>query len=171
MRQRRSRESRLNHSTCVSDVYGDWSSERHSRPPACRSFQMNAGEHDKSISGFALHNCCCTVWIFGNNITPARKLRPILPIHIERLASGKRNQDCLFVDSLVLIGKEVESEPRRKVHSVVSRISAEESSGTDSQIMHAILCDCVADGCGSRCAEVLANGDRIPARDDEQRVT
>ncbi len=49
---------------------------------------MDAGEHHESISGFALHNCSCTVWIFGNNITPARKLRPVLPVHIERAAIG-----------------------------------------------------------------------------------
>src|SRR5437016_5652851 len=132
MRQGRSRESRLNHGTCVSDIYGHWSRELHSRSPVCRGLRMDAGERHESISVFALYDRFSAVWIFGNNITPTRKLRSVFPVHIERLASWKRDRDCLFVDSIVLIGEEVEPEPRRKVHSVVDRISAEEGSGTDS---------------------------------------
>jgi hypothetical protein len=105
---------------------------------------MDAGEHHKSISGFALYDRGSAIGILGNNITPARKLRPILPVHIKPTGTVQRDCNCLLIDTFAFIRLEVEPHTRGKVHSVVSRISAKESAGTDSQIMQAILCDRVA---------------------------
>src|ERR1700674_2180358 len=75
------------------------------------------------------------------------------------------------MNSLVFIGVKVEPHACGEIHSVVNGISPEESSGTNSEVMQAIIFDRTSDHRRRVSTETLTDRDRVPPGDDHQLVS
>src|ERR1700720_4744051 len=129
---------------------------------------MDAGEDYESLAGLAFDDRRRAIGKFGDNRTPPGKLGTVLPVHIQRSATGEGDFYRLDMNPLVFIGVKVERRARREIHSVVNGISPEESSGKNSQVVQAIIFDRTSDHrCGVH-TETFTDRDRVPAGDDHQ---
>src|ERR1700694_1790998 len=132
---------------------------------------MDAGEDYESLARLAFDDRRRAIGKFGDNRAPPGKLGTVLPVHIQRSATGKGDFDRLHMNPLVFIGVKVERHACREIHSVVNGISSEESSGTNSQVMQAIIFHRTTDHRCSVSSETLTDGDRVPAGYDHQLVS
>src|SRR5207253_4654575 len=132
---------------------------------------MDTGEDYESLAGLAFGDRRRAIGKFGDNRAPPRKLGTVLPVHIQRSATGKGNFDRLHMNPLVFIGVKVEPHPRSEIHSVISGISPKESSGTNSEIMQAIIFHRTSDHRRGARSETPTDRDRVPAGDDHQLVS
>src|SRR5216684_2835309 len=71
----------------------------------------------------------------------------------------------------VFIGIKVEPHACGEIHSVVNGISPKESSGTNSEVMQAIIFDRTSDHRCGVSSETPTDRDRVPAGDDHQLVS
>src|SRR6266446_4766474 len=132
---------------------------------------MDAGEDYESLAGLAFGDRRRAIGKFGDNRAPPGKLGTVLPVHVQRSAAGKGDQYRLHMNPLVFIGVKVEPYARCEIHSVVSGISPKESSGTNSEVMQAIIFDRTSDHrCGTR-SETPTDRNRVPAGHDHQLVS
>lgn len=131
---------------------------------------MHAGKHHESISRHALCNRRGAVWIGCNNIAPARKLRAVIPVHIQRTATGRCNFDRFQMDALKFRLIKIEGYTRGEIHPVVDRKPAKESARTDPQVVQSVLRHRIMDRGRSISAEIVSDHDRVSAWDDQQCV-
>src|SRR5882672_9178889 len=80
---------------------------------------MNPREHHPSVSGGSLHNGRSSVWVFGNNVTPARKLGAVLPVVVKRHRSGNLNPHRRLPNVPIFQGIELEAYAFREIGSVI----------------------------------------------------
>src|SRR6266853_5038769 len=98
-------------------------------------------------------------------------LGTVLPVHIQRSATGKGDFDRLHMNPLVFIGVKVEPHACREIHPVVNGISPEESSSTNSQVTQAIVFHRASDHRCGVSSETPTDRNRVPAGDDHQLVS
>ena len=131
---------------------------------------MNARENDPSLSECPFHGGGGSVRVVVDNCAPARKLRSVLPILIERMSTGIRNRDRRLPDT-PRFGS-VEPKPRTcsQIQSVVGRVAGNESTRADSQIVQPIMYRVMNIQCAG-CRQAVTDGFEIPARNDEQTIS
>src|SRR3984893_13070764 len=132
---------------------------------------MDAGEDYESLAGLAFDDRRRAIGKFGDTRAPPGRLGTVLPVHIQRSATGKGDFDRLHMNPLVFIGIKVEPHACREIHSVVNGISPEESSGTNSEVMQAIIFHRTSDHRCGAASETPADRSRVPAGDDHLLVS
>src|ERR1700674_5953921 len=132
---------------------------------------MDAGEDYESLAGLAFGDRRRAIGKFGDNRAPPGKLGTVLPVHIQRSATGKGDFDRLHMNPLVFIGVKIEPHACSEIHSVVNGISTEESSGTNPEVVQAIIVARPPEHRGGFSSETPTDRDRVPAGDDHQLVS
>ena len=119
MSERHPVQRSANEGRCIGIVYLRWCVESQSSAPAIRRLGMNPREHHPSVSGGSLHNGRSSVWVFGNNVTLARKLGAVLPVVVERRRSGNLNSHRRLPNVPIFQGIELEAHTFREIESVI----------------------------------------------------
>lgn len=129
---------------------------------------MYATQNRKPAPVFAFGNSSSSIRVLGDDITPARELRAVLPVDVVLRAARKGDVDRFFVDTLVIGAEKFVDNPGH-LQAVINGFAGEEPSCAESQVMHAAA-DSLPHIRSSSFGQVLSDDDGIPSRHDEQFV-
>src|ERR1700686_4267222 len=108
VRKRSPAQRGFNQTTGVGQIRRFWRSKGHRSAPACRGFRVDSGEDHKAAARLPLADRCRAIGKLCDHLAPTRKLRPVLPVHIQRTAAREGNFNWLLMNTLLLIRIEVE---------------------------------------------------------------